>query len=37
MEKNMENGMETGEIKGFQELNLSYYIGEIILTIIYTH
>ena len=28
MEKKMENEMETGEIWGFKELKLSYYIGE---------
>ena len=37
MEKKMENEMETGGIKGFKELNLSYYIGVTILFTIYTH
>ena len=37
MEKKMENEMETGEIQGYKELNLSYYIGETLLFTIYTH
>ena len=34
-----ENGheMETGEIWGFKELKLSYYIGETLLFTIYTN
>ena len=37
MDKKMENEMETGGIQGFQELKLSYYIGETLLFTIYTH
>ena len=37
MEKNKENGMETGGSIGFVELNLSYYTGETLSFTIYTH
>ena len=38
MEKKMENEMGTGKKKkGFKELKLSYYIGEILSFTIYTH
>ena len=36
MDKKMENEMETGGILGFSELKLSYYIGETLLSTIYT-
>ena len=37
MENKMKNEMETGGISGFKELELSYYIGETLLSTIYTH
>ena len=36
MKKKMDSKMETGEIQESKELNVSYYIGEALLFIIYT-
>ena len=37
MEKTSEHEMESGGILGSKELSLSYYIGESLLTTIYTY
>ena len=37
MEKTMGNDMETGGASGFKGLDLSYYIGEILLFITYIY
>ena len=36
MEKNMEDAMGTGGIKGVKELNLRYYLGESLFKTTYT-